>query len=119
MAIVVVPVLVVTVPVTPPFRVKVAVPIVAISMTSLNMAEMAVFIATPVAPSAGVVEITPGAVVSDGVGVGLTVGVRFAVGVGVVETTGADSVVKHHEWLASRVVPAKFAACAPVVIVAV
>ena len=59
-----------------------------------------------------------GVAVETAVGVAAGVGDGVAVGVGV-GTMGADSVVKVHEWLASRVVPAKFAACAPVVIVAV
>jgi len=58
--------------------------------------------------------------VTIGVAVGVAAGVGDGVAVGVgVGTMGADSVVKLHEWLEARVVPAKFAACAPVVIVAV
>ena len=51
-------------PVTPPLIVNVEVFIVDESIASLKVAEMAVFTATPVAPEAGLVELTVGDVVS-------------------------------------------------------
>ena len=53
-----------TAPVTPLFKVKVAVEIVAASMFSLKVAAIAPFTATPVALLAGLVDETVGAVVS-------------------------------------------------------
>jgi hypothetical protein len=53
-----------TVPVTPPLKVNEAVVTVAEAIGSLNVAETAVLSATPVALSAGLVELTVGGVVS-------------------------------------------------------
>lgn len=51
-------------PVIPPLRVNVEVVMVEVSIVSLNVAEMVVFRATPVAPLAGLVALTVGGVVS-------------------------------------------------------
>ena len=72
-----------------PVKVNVAASIVAAFMTSLNIAEMVVLTATPVAPFAGTVE----------------------------TTVGGGAVVKVHTKLAARPTPA--GSFAPVVIVAV
>jgi hypothetical protein len=52
------------VPVTPPLTVNVDVLIVVLSIASPKVAEIGVLITTPVAPDAGFVEVTVGAVVS-------------------------------------------------------